>query len=83
MQRNSHESIMLLGVLLLSFPAFINVKHLVVGWARSVSTSMCATLLCLLVLKLFICLFVQHESRWRHVSLWRDVQRLLGGMCMV
>jgi hypothetical protein len=23
-----------------------------------------------------MCLFVQHDSKWRHVSFWRDVHRL-------
>ena len=32
------------------------------------SVSTCIALLCLLGLRLFRCLFVQHESRWRHVS---------------
>ena len=38
--------------------------------------STCITLLCWFVLRLFMCLLVQHDSRWRHVSLWWDVCRL-------
>ena len=34
------------------------------------------TLLCRLVLRLFMCLSVQHDSRWRHVSFWRDMHML-------
>ena len=33
-------------------------------------------LLCWFVLRLFMCLLMQHDSRWRHVSLWWDVHRL-------
>ena len=28
------------------------------------------------VLRLFMCLLVHHDSRWRHVSFWRDVHRV-------
>lgn len=48
-------------------------------WASRVLAIACNALLWWLVHRLLMCLFVQHESRWRHVSFWRDVQRLLRG----
>lgn len=40
----------------------------------------CTTLLCLSVQRLFICLFVQHDSRCRQLSFFFiNVQRLRGG----
>ena len=41
----------------------INVKHLVLGWANNVFAYACVALLCWIILKLFMCLFVQHDSR--------------------
>ena len=32
----------------------------------------CATSLCRFVSRLFMCLFLQHERKWRHVSFWHD-----------
>ena len=58
---------------------FINVKHLVVGWANNVFANACVVLLCQLVLKLFMCLFVQHDSSWRYVLNYWDVHRLHNG----
>ena len=34
------------------------------------------TLLWRFVLRLFMCLLMQHNSRWRDVSFWWDVHRL-------
>lgn len=43
----------------------ISAKHLVVKWTRRVLANVFTTLLCRLVRRLFICLFVQHDSRCR------------------
>lgn len=40
--------------------ALIIVKHLVVGWVSSVWAMVCMALLCQLVQRLFMCVFVQH-----------------------
>lgn len=48
-------------------PAFMSVKHLVMGWASRVATSMWTTLLCLFVRRLFMCWFIQHDRRCKHV----------------
>ena len=61
---------------LLILLALTRVKQWVVGWASSVFASACIALLCQFVLKLFMCLLEQHDSRWRHVSSWWDVHRL-------
>lgn len=53
-----HEGRVLFGVLFLNLPEFIRVKDLVVGWARRVLANMGITLLCLLVIRLFVCLIV-------------------------
>ena len=42
----------------------IKVKQRVVGSASSVFASVCTTLLCWFVLKLFMCLLVHNDSRW-------------------
>lgn len=41
----------------------------------------CVTSLCQLVHRSFMCLFLQHESKWRHVSFWfwHDGHRLHKG----
>lgn len=60
---------MLFGVLVMNLHVFMSVRHLVMGWANKVSACACTTtLLCILVLRLFICLFVKHERRWRQLS---------------
>ena len=59
---------MLLVRLRICMHLITNVKHLVVDWARRLLANACTALLYLLVLRLFICSFVKHESRWRHVS---------------
>jgi hypothetical protein len=58
------------GMRSLMLPALIMLKQRVVEWASSVFASVCIDLLCRFVLRLFMCLLVQHDSRWRHVSLW-------------
>lgn len=63
MDGRSHDQIMLSGVLLLNLPAFMSVRHHVLGRASRVLANVCTILLCLLDLRLFICLFVQHERR--------------------
>ena len=62
MQGSSQEGMVLFGISSLFSPAFINVKHLDVGWANSGFANTCVALLCWLVFKLFMCLFVQHDS---------------------
>ena len=47
----------------LKFPAFMSVKHLVVGCASSVLAIARTALLCQLMWRMFMCLFVQHERR--------------------
>ena len=42
----------------------------------SVRSLVLLALSCVFALRLFMCLFVQHDSRWKHVSFWRDVHRL-------
>lgn len=46
------------------------------GWASSVFTTACIALLCWFVFKLFMCLVVQHESRWGHVAFSWDAHSL-------
>ena len=75
----SHEGMALSGALSLMCPTLITVKHLFVGWARIVWALACTTLLCRLVQRLFMCLFVQHESKCRHVSFSRSGERLHSG----
>lgn len=65
MQGSSHEGRVLSIVLLLNLHAFISVKHLV--GQGGCHASAYGALLCLLVLRLCKCLFVQHESGWRQV----------------
>ena len=76
MHENNDQGMVLSGVCSLVLLAFIRVKHQVAGWASNVFASACTTLLCWFILRLFMCLFVQHDNRWRHVSFCRDVHRL-------
>ena len=76
MHGSSHEGMVLSSLRSLILRALIRVKQRVVGWASSVFASACIALLCWFVLRLFMCLLVQHDSRWRHVSFWWDVHRL-------
>ena len=55
---------------------FITVKQWVVGWACCVFDGACIALFCRS--RLFMCLFLQHDSRWRHVPFWWDVHRFTG-----
>lgn len=57
------------GKVSLVLPALIYVKHLVMERASNVFASACVALLCRLVRRLFMCLFVQQDMRWRHVSI--------------
>lgn len=59
----------------------LNVKQCVFGCAMRVLANLrfCLVALCLLVHKLFICLFVQHESRCMHVLFSLRLQRLHNG----
>lgn len=68
MHGRSHEGMVLSGVLLLIFPVINECK-----------TSSCTTLLCRLVCRLFICLFLQHAKRCKHLLFWRHGHRLQSG----
>ena len=74
---------MLLGVRSLMLPTLIREKRRVMGWASNVFTSVCVALLCWFDLRLLVCVLVQHNSKWRHVSFWWDVQRLHVGNMIV
>ena len=50
--------------------ALVRVLHWVAGWQR---VWLLMRVLCQLVLRLFMCLFKQHDNRWMDVSLWKDV----------
>jgi hypothetical protein len=79
MHGSDHDGMVLLGVWSFILPVLICVKQFVVGMAFSVLASTCIALLCCLVLRLFMCLFVQHDSKWRDVSICCDVHRLYKG----
>jgi hypothetical protein len=64
------------GLQSLMLLTLIKVKQWVVGWTRSVFASACIALLRWFVLRFYMCLLMQHDSRWRNVSFWWDVQRL-------
>lgn len=58
MQWSSHDDMVMFSVLLLILPAFISVKHMVVGWARRVSANICLALFVSIrfkVIYVFIC----------------------------
>ena len=76
---SSHDGMVLSGVCSLCLPAFINMKHPMVGWANSMFANACINLLYWLFLRLFMCLFVQLDSRWRHVLICWDVHGLHNG----
>ena len=67
---------MLSKVWSLMLSVLIRVEQQVVGWASSVFTGTCIVLLRWFVLRLFMCLLVQHDRRWRHVPFCWDVHRL-------
>lgn len=67
------------GGLSLMCPTLISVKYLVVGWVEGVWAIACMTLSCQLVQRLLMCLFVQHGSKCRHVSLSLSIERLHSG----
>ena len=71
MHGSSLEGIVLYGALSQIVLSLINV------FAR-----VCTALLYRLVRILFICLFLQHESRWRHVSFWREGRYYIVGICL-
>jgi hypothetical protein len=54
----------------------ITVKQQVVVCASNVFYGACIASLCQFVLKLFMCLLVRRDSKWRHVSFWWDMHRL-------
>jgi uncharacterized membrane protein YcaP (DUF421 family) len=63
--------------------ALTKVIQQVMGWASSVFTSACTALLCWFVLILFMCLLVQHDSRWRHVQFSGMCIGYMLGICFV
>ena len=74
MQGRSHDATGFSRVWSLVLPAWIRVKHLVVGGAISVAAIVCTTLLRLFVWRLFLCWFLQHYRRWKLIFLeWGDV----------
>lgn len=81
-QWSSHDDMVMFSALLLIFPAFTSVKHMVVGWARRVSANTCLALLCLLDLWLFMCCFVQHNSKWWQMSFVGDGIRYILVICL-
>ena len=60
----SHKGMVLPNLRSLILPTLIRVKQQVVGWTSSV----CIAILCRFVLRLFMCLLMQDDSKWRHVS---------------
>jgi hypothetical protein len=76
---SSHEGMVFSGVRALNLPAFMSVKHHVMGWARIVFASVYIALLCLQVCRLFMCLFMQHDSMWMHVLFCWFIHRLHSG----
>lgn len=54
-------------------PQLDYVKHLVIGRASIVFASACVVLLCRLLWRLLMCLFVQQDRRCRHASIGHDV----------
>ena len=60
---STHECMVLSSVRSLMLLVFIRVKQRVVGWASSVFD---VDFWCRFVLSLFMCLIMQHSSRWRH-----------------
>ena len=75
MHGSTHKGMVLSGVRSLVLHMLVRLKHWVVGWANNVFASVCISLMCRFVLRLFICSFVQHNNKWRHVSFGRDVHR--------
>ena len=57
------EGTMLSCVQFLMLPTLIRVKQRIVEWASGVFASACTTLLYRFVLRLFMCLLVQHDNR--------------------
>ena len=70
MHESSHEGMALLGVQSLMLPTMIKIKQWVVRWASHVFANACTALLCRFGFRLFMCLLVLLDSRWRHVSFW-------------
>lgn len=58
-------------------------EHLVVGWTISVVAGTCTVLLCLFVRRLFMCWFVLHDKRCRHVSFSEVGIGCIIGRCLV
>jgi hypothetical protein len=62
---SSHDGVELSGVCSLCLLSFIHVKHPMAGWANCMLGNAYVDLLYQLFLRLFMCLFVQHDSRWK------------------
>lgn len=72
---SSHESKEFFGLRSLVLLALTCAKHLAAGWASNVFASMCVALLCRLEWRSFMCMFVQHNNWWKHVSIWQYMHR--------
>lgn len=67
------QGILSFGDLPFWFHTLMSVKHLFVGCARTMSATPFIALLCMLVPRLFICLFVQQVNRCRQLLLCFNV----------
>ena len=76
MHGSSHDEVVFSCVRSLGLHVLVRVKHQVVGWASNVFACAFTALLCYFALKLFMCLFVHHDSGRRQVSFWGGVHRL-------
>lgn len=57
----------------------MSVKKHVMGWANRMLARACTTLLCHMVLRLFMSLFLQQDYKWRQLSFWRALHKLQRG----
>lgn len=64
MYGRSHDGVVYANVMILNLLACMNVNHLLVWCVRRVFAN---ALLCQLVRRLLMCLFVQHDRRWRRL----------------
>ena len=70
MHGSSHKGIeVAIRCVVFNFTGVDRVNQLIVGWCSCVYDNVCIATLCRFVLKLFMCLLLQHDSRWRHVPL--------------
>lgn len=62
---SSHDAVELSGVCSLCLLSFIHMKQSMTGWTNSMVANACVEFLYQLFLRLLMCLFVQHDSRWK------------------